>query len=207
MASVGGVEERRPRRWVRITGGVVVAVLVAGLAAWQIAARTTEVEPGSSSHRGAGASLPDCVPFDDIWAMFGNDEDVVAVQAVRNSSPWPVTVMSTNPEAYRFEPMPDDFREDHLLLKDPADGPPSTTETSDRVVIAPGREAAMWIINPQGDLSYDGGWGAFDGAPVKLRALGVERDLHLPFHGTLTVGGDEATTARLDRALQEACEG
>jgi hypothetical protein len=170
MVSVGGAEARRPRRWARITGGVMVAVLAVGLVGWQIAARTSVVEPGSSSHSGAGATLPDCVPHvdDAIWSMFGNDEEVVVLQTVRNPSRWPVTVISTNPEAYRFEPMADDFREDYLYEGDPADGPPPT--------------------------------------PVKLRALGVERDFYLPFRGRLTVGGDEATAARLDRALQEACE-
>jgi hypothetical protein len=74
------------------------------------------------------------------------------------------------------------------------------------VVIPPGREAALWIIDPQGDLPMSGAWLMFSGAPVKLRALGVERDFYLPFRGTLTVGGDEATAARLDRALKEACE-
>jgi hypothetical protein len=208
MVSVGGAEARRPRRWARITGGVVVAVLAVGLVGWQIAARTSVVEPGSSSHSGAGATLPDCVPHvdDAIWSMFGNDEEVVVLQTVRNPSRWPVTVISTNPEAYRFEPMADDFREDYLYEGDPADGPPPTSATSDRVVIPPGREAALWIIDPQGDLPTSGAWLMFSGAPVKLRALGVERDFYLPFRGRLTVGGDEATAARLDRALQEACE-
>ncbi len=185
---------------------MVVAALVAGAVAWQIAARTTEVEPGSFSNRGAGATLPDCVPSDDIWSMFGNDEDVVVLQTVRNSSPWPVTVISTDPGAYRFEPMADDVREDHDFVKEPVDGAPDATETSDRVVIPPDREAAMWIVNPQGDNSYTDGWGLFGGAPVKLRALGVEREFYLPFHGTVSVGGSEATAARLDRALQAACE-
>ncbi len=215
MASVDGVgsevaarvERSHRPRWARVTGTALAVVLVAGVVAWQLAARATVVEPGSSSNSGAGATLPDCVPSDSgIWSMFGNDEDVVVLQTVRNPSRWPVTVISTNPEAYRFEPMADDFRDDYMYVKDPADGAPSTTETSDRVVIPPDREAAMWIINPQGDQSYADGWGLFDGAPVKLRALGVERDFYLPFRGTLTVGGDEATAGRLDRALQEACE-
>ena len=208
MASVDGVEKRRSRRWVRIAGGVVIVALVVSVVAWQLAARTAEVEPGSFSNSGAGATLPDCVPSDSgIWSMFGTDEDVVVLQTVRNFSPWPVTVISTDPEAYRFEPMADDFREDYTFVQDASDGPPPTTETSDRVVIPPDREAAMWIINPQGDLPPADGWRSFDGAPVKLRALGVERDFYLPFRGTLTVGGDEATAGRLDRALQEACEG
>lgn len=200
------VERSRRPRWVRVTGTALVMALVAGIAAWQIAARTAEVEPGSSSNSGAGATLPGCVPSDDIWSMFGNDEDVVVLQTVRNPSPWPVTVISTDPEAYRFEPMAEDFRGDYTYVGDPVDGPPDAAETSDRVVIPPDREAAMWIINPQGDLSYDGGWGLFDGAPVKLRALGVERDFYLPFRATLAVGGGDASAGRLGKALQAACE-
>lgn len=207
MASVDGVGKRRPRRWIRITGGVVIAALVAGVVAWQLAARTAEVELGSFSNSGAGATLPDCVPSDSgIWSMFGTDEDVVVLQTVHNPSPWPVTVISTDPEAYRFEPVADDFRGDYTFVSDPVDGPPPMAETSDRVVIPPGREAAMWVINPQRDLSSSGGWRTFEGALVKLRALGVERQFYLPFRGTLSVGGTEATAARLDRALQQACE-
>lgn len=194
------------RRVLRIAGAALIVALIAGVVAWLVAALTARVEPGSASNSGAGATLPDCVPSDDIWSMFGNDEDVVVLQTVRNASPWPVTVISTDPDAYRFEPMADDHLDDYMFVKDPVDGAPDATETSDRVVIPPDREAAMWIINPQGDADRSGGWRLFDGAPVKLRALGVERDFYLPFRGTLTVGGNEATAGRLDRALQAACE-
>lgn len=208
MADVDAGERRRPRRRARMTGLVVAGVLVAVVAGWQVAARTTEVELGSFSNSGAGATLPDCIPSDSgIWSMFGNDQDVVVLQTVRNSSRWPVTVISTNPEAYRFEPMADDLRGDLTFVENAAEGAPDTTETVDRVTIPPDREAAMWIIDPQRDLSSDEGWYTFDGAPVRLRAFGVERDFYLPFRGTLTVGGNEASAARLDRALQEACEG
>lgn len=138
--------------------------------------------------------------------MFGTDEDVVLVQTVSNSSRWPVEVTSTDPDACRFEPMADDVREDYLYVKNPADGAPARSETSDHVVIPPRREATMWNINPQGDLSVSGGWRTFDGVDVELRVLGVERDFYLPFRGMISVGGAEATAARLDRALQEACE-
>jgi hypothetical protein len=138
--------------------------------------------------------------------MFGTDEEVVVLQTVRNPSRWPVTVISTNPEAYRFEPMADDIRGDYTFVQNAAEGAPDAAETSDRVTIPPGREAAMWIIDPQGDVPTAEGWSTFGGASVKLRALGVEREFYLPFQGTLAVGGSEATAARLGRALQEACE-
>lgn len=206
MADTDGVERRRPRRWARITGIVLAGVLLAGIGAWQVAAWTTMVEPGSMSNSGAGATLPDCVPSDDTWAMFGTEEDTVVVQTVRNSSRWPVTLISTDPEAYRFEPMADDYLDDYLFVSDPVDGPPDPAATSDRVVIPPGREATLWVINPLGDVRIGSGWRTFDSAPVKLRALGIERDFDLPFRAALAVGGDEATTGRLDSALQEACE-
>jgi hypothetical protein len=185
---------------------VVAGALLAGIGAWQVAAWTTVVEPGSLSNHGAGASLPDCVPSEDIWAMFGADEDVVVVQSVRNSSRWPVTLTSTDPEMYRFEPMSDDEKYDHLYVSNPVDGPPDPSATSDRVVIPPDREAMLWIINPQSDVRLDDGWHIYRSAAVRLRALGIEREFRLPFRGGLTVGGEEATTGRLDRALQEACE-
>jgi len=206
VADIVAVGRRRPRRWVRITGGVAAGALAVGLVVWQVAARTSEVESGSYSNSGAGATLPDCIPADgDIWSMFGTDEDVVVLQTVRNPSRWPVTVISTNPEAYRFERMADDAREDHSFVQTVAEGAPDAAETSDRVTIPPNREAALWIIDPQGDLSSVDGWYTFEGAPVRLRALGVERDFYLPFRGTLAVGGAEATTTRLGRALQQAC--
>jgi hypothetical protein len=206
MADTGGMEGRRPRRRVRIMCIVVAGVLITGIGAWQVAAWTTVVGPGSMSDSGAGATLPDCVPGDDIWAMFGTEEDAVVLQTVRNSSRWPVTLISTDPEAYRFEPMADDDLEDLLFVSNPADGAPDHAATSDRVVVPPGREAALWVINPQGDARIGSGWRTFHSAPVKLRALGIERDFDLPFRAVLAVGGDEATAGRLDSALQEACE-
>lgn len=208
--SAEAAETKGPRarrsRW--ITGTVVVALLV-GVVAWQLVARTVaRVELGSFSHNGAGATLPDCVPGDGTWSMFGYDEDVVVVQNVRNPSPWPVMVISADPDAYRFEPMADQARDDHATVASPAEGMPDPAATSDRVVIPPDREAVMWIINPQGDRSSEaGGWITFDGAPLTIRALGVEREFYLPFRGMLSVGGAEATAAGLDHALQEACKG
>lgn len=209
MASDGGVEVRRPRRWARITGIVVTGALLAGITTWQIAARSSDVVPGSLASSGAGATLPDCVPDfgDSIWAMFGKDEHVAVVQTVRNDAQWPVTLISTDPDAYRFEPMADDGNDDLVYVSDPVDGPPDAAATSDRVTIPPAREATLWIIDPQGDtVGFDDGWRTFGHAPLRLRAFGVERDFRLPFRGSIAVGGAEATTGRLDRALQEACE-
>lgn len=207
-AEVGSAEAGRPRgrRAVRIVGAAVALVLVAGVAAWQIAARTAVVELGSMSSTGTGATLPDCVPGEDPWVMFGSDEDVVLVQTVQNSSRWPVTVISADPDVFRFEPMAEDFRGDYSFLKDPVDGAPDPSQTSDRVVVPPDREATMWIVDPQGDFSTSEGWYTFTTADLVVRVLGVERELDLPLRGTIAVGGAEPTAGRLDRALQEACE-
>ncbi|MFI2365555.1 hypothetical protein [Promicromonospora sp. NPDC019610] len=199
-------ERPRGRRVVRIVGAGVALALVAGVAAWQAVARTAVVEPGSWGNSGAGATLPDCVPGEDLWAMFGTDEDVVLVQSVRNASRWPVTVISTNPDVFRFEPMAEDFLDDYLPLQDVADGAPDRSLTSDRVVIPPDREATMWIVDPQGDLPTADGWRMYENAELAVRVLGVERELPMPLRGTIAVGGGEPTAARLDRALQEACD-
>ncbi|MGW2093744.1 hypothetical protein [Promicromonospora sukumoe] len=184
----------------------VFLVLVAGVAAWQVAARTARVEPGSFYSTGTGARLPDCVPGDAIWAMFGTDEGVVLAQAVRNPSPWPVTVSSTDPHVFRFEPIAEDELDDVVLVNDPLDGEPDRSQTSARVVIPPGREAALWIVDPQRERTISSGWMMFDVAELKLRALGVERRFSLPLAGTIAVGGADLTTRQLGRDLQEACD-
>jgi hypothetical protein len=191
---------RRRGRWIPVT---VIVVLFVGIAAWQGVARIGRVETGSASNGGAGMSLPSCVPSGDVWAIFGRDEDVVVVQTVRNPSLWPVTVTSTEPDVIRFEPVSDDPMDDLLLDKDPRDGAPGTTV--EQVVIPPGREAAMWIVNPPGDGGNErGSWFGRFGTPVTLGSLGVERTTHVEFPGGLYIGGIRDTT-ELGKALEEAC--
>jgi hypothetical protein len=194
----------RRRRWIPVT--IVVALLV-GIAAWQGVARIGRVETGSASNGGAGMALPSCVPSGDMWAMFGSEEDVVVVQTVRNPSPWPVTVTSTEPDVVRFEPVSDDPMGDLLLDKDPRDGAPDTTV--EQVVIPAGREAPMWIVDPlRGRNTEDerGSWYGRFGTPVTLGSLGVERTVYVEFPGGLYIGGIPDTT-ELGEALEEACEG
>ncbi|GHH79657.1 hypothetical protein [Promicromonospora soli] len=208
VESAEAAEAKKLRIWrgTRIAGAAVVVALIAGVVAWQVAARTAGVERGSFSTSGAGTTLPDCVPGDSIWAMFGGEEDVVVVQTVRNPSQWPVMVISTDPEVYRFEPMADDWRGDYTLVSDPAEGAPDRADTSERVVIPPDREAAMWIVNPQGDVPlWDGGWYGYSDAPLRIRSLGVERDVRMPYHGMIYVSGKEGI-GRLGKAMQEACD-
>jgi hypothetical protein len=199
-------ETESPRRrrgsWIPVT--VVVALFV-GIAAWQGVARAGRIETGSASMSG-GLVLPACIPSEGFWASFQADEEVVVAHTVRNPSPWPVTVISTDPEVYRFEPLEEDPADDMLFATSPSDGVPAGTKSS--VVVPPGREAGMWIVNPQGDMSIGPlGWRYFDGAPLRIRSLGVERDIYVPYHGTLHVGGGSRGSDKLSKALEEACSG
>ena len=125
-------------------------------------------------------------------------------QSVRNASRWPVTVVSQDPESYRFEALGDDPADDAVVTGGTDGGAP--TGTSDRVVLPPGRSVTMWITDPQrGTLDESGAWYEFDQVPVTLRALGVERESSVRLPGTIYVGGTR-DGERLGDALQEACD-
>ncbi|MFC8799781.1 hypothetical protein ACFT2C_18755 [Promicromonospora sp. NPDC057138] len=199
-------ETESPRRrrgsWIPVT--VIVALFV-GIAAWQGVARIGRVETGSSTSS-FGTSLPDCLPSGDDWTLFGGDDDVVVAHTVRNPSPWPVTVISTDPDVYRFEPVGDDRRlDDTRFANRSADGgAPDGTQSA--VIIPPGRSVAMWIVNPQGDVQLGNDtWQGYEGAPLRIRSLGVERDVNMPYRGTLWVSGREDID-RMGKAMQEACD-
>lgn len=191
---------RRRGRWIPLT--LVVALLV-GIAAWQGVSRIGRIDTGAASIAD-GLDLPDCIPHDDYWTSFATDEDVVVAHTVRNPSPWPVTVISTDPEVYRFEPLSEDPALDEVFAGSVAGRVPEGTQSS--VVVPPGRSAAMWIVNPQGDglrgstVRY-----SFEGAPLRVRSLGVEREVYMPYNGTLYVGGGSQNSAELGKALEEAC--
>jgi hypothetical protein len=195
------IPRRRRRRWIPIS--LVVALLL-GIAAWQGAARTGRIDTGSATISEGGLDLPDCVPQDDYWRSFGANEDVVVAHTLRNPSPWPVTVTSTDPEVYRFEPLDDDPAQDTVFAGSATGGVPDGTQSS--VVVPPDRSVAMWIDNPQGDVTsgsmvrY-----SFDGVPLRVRSLGVEREVYVPYQGTLYVGGGSQDSVELGKALEEAC--
>ena len=192
---------RRRGRWVPVT--LVVALLV-GVAAWQGVARVGRIDTGPATLSEHGLVLPDCIPQDDYWTSFGTDEDVVVAHTLRNPSPWPVTVISTDPEVYRFEPLSGDPTMDNTFAAIDVDGPPVETQSS--VVVPPDRSVVMWIHNPQGDIvSGSGVRYSFDGAPLKVRSLGVEREVYVPYQGTLYVGGGSWSSEELSAALEEAC--
>ena len=193
---------RRRRRWIPLT--LVVALLV-GIGAWQGVARIGRIDTGSAT-LGGGLGLPDCIPVDGYWTSFGTDEDVVVAHTLDNPSPWPVTVISTDPEVYRFAPLNEDPALDIVLEGSVAGVVPDGTLSS--VVVPPGRSVAMWIVNPQGDVSLGSTtWHGFDGANLRVRSLGVEREVYVPYQGTLYVGGGSRDSAELGKALQEACSG
>lgn len=193
-----------PRRghWIPLT--LVVALLV-GIAAWQGVARIGRIETGHASLAG-GLDLPGCIPVRDYWTSFATDEDVVVAHTLDNPSPWPVTIISTDPEVYRFAPLSEDPALDMVFEGSVAGVVPDGTQSS--VVVPPGRSVALWIDNPQGDeLRGSTTRYGFEGAPLRVRSLGVEREVYVPYQGTLYVGGGRRDSAELSKALEEACSG
>ncbi|MGW2093743.1 hypothetical protein [Promicromonospora sukumoe] len=182
--------------------GAVVVVLVVGIGAWQYAARAVRVEAdGVTLH--SGMSMPDCLP-DMALAMYTGDDALVVGQAVRNPSPWPVTVISQDPESYRFEALSDDPADDNGVTG--AEGGGAPAGTADRIVLPPGRGVTMWIVDPQhGAIEGSDIWYGFDEVPVTLRVLGVESESALELPGTIYIGG-RSDGDRLGEALQEACD-
>ncbi|MGI5188398.1 hypothetical protein ACQEVI_09670 [Promicromonospora sp. CA-289599] len=196
------VPGRRRGRWIPLT--LVVALLV-GVAAWQGAARIGRIDTGPAAISG-GLDLPDCIPQDDYWTSFGTDEEVVVAHTLRNPSPWSVTVISTDPEVYRFEPLSEDPSGDDTFAAGDAGSPPEGTQSS--VVVPPDRSVVMWIHNPQGNIvSGSSVRYSFDGVRLKVRSLGVEREVYVPYQGTLYVGGGSRSSEELSAALAEACSG
>lgn len=190
----------RSRRTAWIVGAAVVVVaLVAGIGVWQYAARSARIVAEGATLSG-GMAFPDCLPRMAL-AVYGTGDDVVVGQTVRNPSRWPVTVISSDPEVFRFEAVSDE-----PAGVSSADGA-SPADTSGQVVLPPGREVTMWIVDPQRGSVEDSStvWYSFDEVPVTLRALGVERESSVKLPGTLYVGGGKDSD-RLGSVLQEACD-
>jgi hypothetical protein len=210
MTSVDAVDpaeaaetEARRRRGSRIAVTVIVALFV-GIAVWQQGvARLGRIETGSSG-MSSGLGRPPCMPRCDFYAAFDETEDVRVAYEVSNPSLWPVTVISTDPEVYRFEPLDDDPAQGISFTDGPAGCVPEGTQSA--VVIPPGREAAMWIVNPQGGTKMGpDGWRVFDGAPLRIRSLGVERDIFVPHPGTIYVLGSRSSK-EFTSALEAECK-
>ncbi|GHH79661.1 hypothetical protein [Promicromonospora soli] len=195
-------ESPRRRRGSRIAVTVIVALLV-GIGVWQGVARVGRIETGSSG-MSSGLGRPPCMPRCDFYAAFDETEDVVVAHEVSNPSLWPVTVISTDPEAYRFEPLDDDPAQDISFVDSHIGCVPQGTQSA--VVVPPGRSVAMWVVNPQGGTKMGpDGWRLFDGARLRVRSLGVERDVFVPHPGTLYVDGSRGSE-EFTNALEGVCK-
>lgn len=179
-----------------------VVALVAGIGGWQYTARDARIVAEGVTLSG-GMAFPDCLPRMAL-GVYGTSDDVVVGQTVRNPSRWPVTVISSDPEVFRFEAPSDDPGDDTTVSS--ADGA-APADASGQVVLPPGREVTMWIVDPQRDSVQDSSsvWYEFDEVPVTLRMLGVERETSIRLPGTLYVGGGKDGD-QLGAALQEACD-
>jgi hypothetical protein len=199
------VRWRFRRRTVRIAG-VVAGVVVLLVAWWAVAARGT-VETGSSSW--AGGHGDECAfPDDDVWAVYAADEQIVAVQTVRNPSPWPVEVVSSRPEAFRFGEVLDE----HTTYPYPGGGAPPAGETSDRVVVPAGEEVMMWVVDPfpEDGSMLDGMEGiddrtGLDGVDVQVWSLGLPHDERIEFRGFLWQSELTTDSPTFQRQLTEMC--
>jgi hypothetical protein len=193
---------RRTARIVGVGAGVVVLVGV-----WWAVSAQGVVETGSSSW--SPGYRDECsFPDEDIWALYAADEDVVAVQTVLNWSPWPVEVVSSRPDVFRFGAVLNELTT--FPSVDSAVPPPD--ETTDRAVIPAGEEVLMWISEPfPEDGSMLGGmygWDdrlGIDGADVQVWSLGLPHDTRVEFRGALWQSDLTADSAAFQRELAEMC--
>lgn len=158
-------------------------LVVAAVVGWWVLAASADVRPGSFSSAGRGHTDRCSFPDEGFWAVYAGDQEVVAVQTIRNDAPWSVEVTSRSPDAFRLGALAADPGYD-ASISDPAAGPPP--EASDRVVIPAGREVALWIVDPQPEDSIVG-YGdrtGYDRVPVRLRSLGIPRDTEIDLEKT-----------------------
>lgn len=199
------VRRRFRRRTARIVGvGAGVAVLVG---VWWAVSAQGVVETGSSSW--SPGYRDECsFPDNDVWTLFPADEDVVAVQTVRNSSPWPVEVVSDRPDVFRFGAV---YTE--LATFPSTDGVvPAPEQTTDRAVVPAGEEVLLWITEPfPEDGSMLDGTERINsrlgiaGADVRVWSLGIPHDARVEFHGSLWQSTLAADSAPFQRELGEMC--
>ena len=195
----------RVRRSTLLIVGVLV-LLAAALAGWWGLSASAGVRSGSFQTGSTGHPDECAFPDDDFWALFARDEEVVAMLTVRGDPRWSVEVTSLRPEAFRFDRRvvgPDDG----FTFHDPSDGPPPEVETTDRVVIPPGSEAALWIVSPLDDDATGGADArvGVDQAPMRVRSLGIARDSTIDFDRTLWVSGLDSDSAEFRSQLEGLC--
>jgi hypothetical protein len=199
------VRWRFRRRTARVVG--VGAGVVALLGAWWVVSAQGVVETGSSSWS-PGYSDECEFADDDIWALYAADDDVVAMQTVGNSAPWPVTVVSERPDAVRFGEVFNSF------TSFPSEGAqqPSFAELTDRAVVPAGEEVLMWVSAPfpEDGSMPDGSIGindriGIDGADVQVWSLGIPHDTRIEFRGALWQSDLTAESPEFQRQLAEMC--
>ncbi|MBE1875482.1 hypothetical protein [Myceligenerans pegani] len=183
---------------------LATAVVVALVATWLVETRQA-VTSGSGAHFGHGVDLSGCGPSAEDSVVYDRDEDILAVQMVRNRGRWPVEVASREPEKFRFGRLAEHQRDD-LMFPDPRDGAPDDGETSDRVVIPPGREVTMWIADPFPDAPMEpGSFVGISTAPVMVSSLGVAQETEIELYHPIWMSGSRFDGDRLEAALDEVC--
>ncbi|MFC7879467.1 hypothetical protein [Isoptericola sp. NPDC057391] len=206
MRDDGRPGRRRLRRSTVLV--TVVAVLAAAaLGGWWALSASAEVRPGSFQSSTTGHPDECAFPADDFWALFAQDEEVVAMLTVASDSRWPVEVTSLRPEVFRFDRRVVRPGEG-FVFHDPSDGPPPGAGTADRVVIPPGSEAALWIVSPldEGTTVDAGARLGVDQAPVRVRSLGIARDTVVDFD-SLWISGLDSDSAEFQSELEGLCAG
>lgn len=182
---------------------VTVTVVVALVTTW-VAETRQAVVAGSRAHIGTGVWLNSCGPGEGDGAVYPSSDDVVAIQTVRNDARWEVEVVSKEPEAFRFGRLAEHRRDDVRLPEFEAGLPDA--ETSDRVVIPPGREVVMWIVDPLQEVTFSGGYSAISTVPVRVTSLGVSHETTIELHHPIWLGGGEFDKDRLEAAFEEVCD-
>lgn len=187
-------------------------MLLTGGACWWALSASADVELGSMYSSGAGFTDECTYPDEDFWAVFAGDQDLAAVQTVRNDARWPITVTSLLPDVFRFGAVAADPRDDYAF--DPSDGLPPAGDLSDQVEIPPGREVAMWVVGPWGPMDADTGYGGatsmrtgIEHAPVRVRSLGMARETDVQLEKVLWISDLDLDSARFRDELTELCAG
>lgn len=182
---------------------VVVALVAALVNAWATATRQAVVA-GSQTNIGSGVWLHKCWPRYEVDVVYPSSEDVVAVQTVRNDARWEVEVVSQDPEAFRFGTLTEHHR-DEVSLPAVEGGAPDDEATSDRVVIPPGHEAVMWIVDPFQGVPTSGSHHGIVTVPVRVGSLGVSHETEIELSYPIWVSGGDFDGDRLEAKFDEAC--
>ncbi|WP_460704884.1 hypothetical protein [Myceligenerans halotolerans] len=183
---------------------IAVAVVVALVAMWLVETRQA-VTRGSGANFGEGVHVRGCGPSAGDSVVYARGEDILAVQMVRNQGRWAVEVVSKEPGTFRFGRLAERPQDD-VTLQNPRDGAPDGEETSDRVVIPPGREVVMWIVDPFPEEPMGpGSYITVSTAPVMVSSLGVAQEAEIELYHPIWMSSSAFDKDRLEAAIDEAC--